>query len=281
MQCWTFCCWCAFKIRIWSWAESELAIISTIPLCVCLSFMYIFLEFKCEKLLEYKCASLSDTYSERTTSNHQLFNRSYLLVSYLVLAIEKIYVTSILHWTVLDSLLCGLEQLGFRPFRNFKLVAASVSLFWYFQSSGSSFISRISFSLFFEVGIISNGHLYLSWSIVSLYFYLLLILMISLTGLQDTMMMGADYYDTEAERASALAEDSVPLGVGENTKIRFYYQYLGLNLTWWSVIWHLLMGFIFLSRNCIIDKNARIGKNVVIANTDVTSLSLTVSCVIK
>ncbi|CAN6469595.1 unnamed protein product [Victoria cruziana] len=58
--------------------------------------------------------------------------------------------------------------------------------------------------------------------------------------LKDTMMMGADYYDTEAERASALAEDSVPLGVGENTKIR----------------------------NCIIDKNARIGKNVIIANTD-------------
>lgn len=58
--------------------------------------------------------------------------------------------------------------------------------------------------------------------------------------LKDTMVMGADYYQTEAERASFLAEGKVPVGVGENTKIR----------------------------NCIIDKNARIGKNVIIANAD-------------
>ncbi|ERM94645.1 hypothetical protein AMTR_s00011p00201790 [Amborella trichopoda] len=58
--------------------------------------------------------------------------------------------------------------------------------------------------------------------------------------LQDTMMMGADYYQTEAEIAALLAEGKVPVGVGQNTKIR----------------------------NCIIDKNAKIGKNVVIANTD-------------
>ncbi|KAG2269684.1 hypothetical protein Bca4012_062702 [Brassica carinata] len=58
--------------------------------------------------------------------------------------------------------------------------------------------------------------------------------------LQDTMMMGADFYQTEAEIASLLAEGKVPIGVGENTKIR----------------------------NCIIDKNAKIGKNVVIANAD-------------
>lgn len=58
--------------------------------------------------------------------------------------------------------------------------------------------------------------------------------------LQDTMMMGADYYQTESEIASLLAEGKVPVGVGENTKIR----------------------------NCIIDKNAKIGRNVVIANTD-------------
>ncbi|KAI3440984.1 Glucose-1-phosphate adenylyltransferase [Psidium guajava] len=56
--------------------------------------------------------------------------------------------------------------------------------------------------------------------------------------LKDTMMMGADYYQTEAERAAFLAEGKVPIGVGRDTKIR----------------------------NCIIDKNARIGKNVVIAN---------------
>lgn len=58
--------------------------------------------------------------------------------------------------------------------------------------------------------------------------------------LKDTMMMGADYYQTEAERAALLAEGKVPIGVGQQTKIR----------------------------NCIIDKNAKIGKNVVIANND-------------
>ncbi|KAL8127167.1 glucose-1-phosphate adenylyltransferase large subunit 1 [Apium graveolens] len=58
--------------------------------------------------------------------------------------------------------------------------------------------------------------------------------------LEDTMMMGADYYQTESEVASLLAEGKVPIGVGQNTKIR----------------------------NCIIDKNAKIGKNVIIANKD-------------
>uniref|UniRef100_A0A0E0LIW0 Glucose-1-phosphate adenylyltransferase n=1 Tax=Oryza punctata TaxID=4537 RepID=A0A0E0LIW0_ORYPU len=57
--------------------------------------------------------------------------------------------------------------------------------------------------------------------------------------LKDTMMMGADYYQTEAERFSELSDGKVPVGVGENTKIR----------------------------NCIIDKNARIGKNVIIMNS--------------
>lgn len=57
---------------------------------------------------------------------------------------------------------------------------------------------------------------------------------------QDTMMMGADYYQTESEIASLLAEGKVPIGVGQNTKIR----------------------------NCIIDKNAKIGKDVVITNKD-------------
>eukprot|EP00262_Sarcandra_glabra_P021587 TRINITY_DN9217_c0_g2_i1.p1 TRINITY_DN9217_c0_g2~~TRINITY_DN9217_c0_g2_i1.p1 ORF type:complete len:527 (-),score=75.32 TRINITY_DN9217_c0_g2_i1:331-1911(-) len=58
--------------------------------------------------------------------------------------------------------------------------------------------------------------------------------------LKDTMMMGADYYQTEAEIASLLAEGKVPIGVGQNTKIR----------------------------NCIIDKNAKIGKDVVIENKE-------------
>ncbi|GLT78450.1 hypothetical protein SLA2020_499860 [Shorea laevis] len=57
--------------------------------------------------------------------------------------------------------------------------------------------------------------------------------------LKDTMMLGADYYETDAEVASLLAEGRVPIGIGENTKIK----------------------------DCIIDKNARIGKNVVIANS--------------
>lgn len=37
---------------------------------------------------------------------------------------------------------------------------------------------------------------------------------------KDTMMMGADYYQTESEIASLLAEGKVPIGVGPNTKIQ-------------------------------------------------------------
>ncbi|KAF7829645.1 glucose-1-phosphate adenylyltransferase large subunit, chloroplastic/amyloplastic-like [Senna tora] len=58
--------------------------------------------------------------------------------------------------------------------------------------------------------------------------------------LVDTMMMGADSYQTDSEIACLLAQGKVPVGVGENTKIR----------------------------NCIIDKNAKIGRNVVIANSE-------------
>lgn len=36
---------------------------------------------------------------------------------------------------------------------------------------------------------------------------------------QDTMMIGADYYQTEAEIAAYLAEGRVPVGVGKDTKI--------------------------------------------------------------
>uniref|UniRef100_A0A0V0IKF5 glucose-1-phosphate adenylyltransferase n=1 Tax=Solanum chacoense TaxID=4108 RepID=A0A0V0IKF5_SOLCH len=57
---------------------------------------------------------------------------------------------------------------------------------------------------------------------------------------KDTMMMGADYYQTESEIASLLAEGKVPIGVGPNTKIQ----------------------------NCIIDKNAKIGKDVIILNKE-------------
>ncbi|GAB4837890.1 Glucose-1-phosphate adenylyltransferase large subunit 1 [Ancistrocladus abbreviatus] len=58
--------------------------------------------------------------------------------------------------------------------------------------------------------------------------------------LKDTLMMGADYYQTEPEIAALLAEGKIPIGIGENTKIR----------------------------NCIIDKNAKIGKDVIIMNQD-------------
>nr|GMD05047.1 glucose-1-phosphate adenylyltransferase large subunit 1-like [Ipomoea batatas] len=58
--------------------------------------------------------------------------------------------------------------------------------------------------------------------------------------LKDTLMMGADYYETESEIASLLADGKVPIGIGHNTKIS----------------------------NCIIDKNVRIGKDVIIANKD-------------
>jgi len=54
-------------------------------------------------------------------------------------------------------------------------------------------------------------------------------------------MMGADFYETEEEVAELLKNGKIPLGVGANSRIS----------------------------NCIIDKNARIGKNVIIANTDV------------
>ncbi|RDX79074.1 Glucose-1-phosphate adenylyltransferase large subunit 2, chloroplastic, partial [Mucuna pruriens] len=37
--------------------------------------------------------------------------------------------------------------------------------------------------------------------------------------LKDTMMMGADYYQTEVEIASLLAAGNVPIGIGKNTKI--------------------------------------------------------------
>ncbi|KAL0348821.1 UNVERIFIED_CONTAM: Glucose-1-phosphate adenylyltransferase large subunit, chloroplastic [Sesamum angustifolium] len=58
--------------------------------------------------------------------------------------------------------------------------------------------------------------------------------------LKDTVVLGADYYETDSEIALALSKGKVPLGIGENTRIR----------------------------ECIIDKNARIGKNVVIENSE-------------
>nr|ARA71546.1 ADP-glucose pyrophosphorylase large subunit [Eleusine coracana]ARA71547.1 ADP-glucose pyrophosphorylase large subunit [Eleusine coracana] len=58
--------------------------------------------------------------------------------------------------------------------------------------------------------------------------------------LKNTMMMGADMYETEDEIARLMSDGKVPIGVGENTKIS----------------------------NCIIDMNARVGRNITITNTE-------------
>ncbi|KAG6519273.1 hypothetical protein ZIOFF_022766 [Zingiber officinale] len=58
--------------------------------------------------------------------------------------------------------------------------------------------------------------------------------------IKNTLMFGANTYETDEQIASLLEKGMVPIGVGQNTKIR----------------------------NCIIDTNARIGQNVVIANKD-------------
>lgn len=42
-------------------------------------------------------------------------------------------------------------------------------------------------------------------------------------------MLGADYYETDAEITSLLAEGRVPVGIGENTKIT--YKFLKI----WSI----------------------------------------------
>ncbi|KAF6159908.1 hypothetical protein GIB67_032992 [Kingdonia uniflora] len=39
--------------------------------------------------------------------------------------------------------------------------------------------------------------------------------------MKDTMMMGSDYYQTEAEITSIMGEGKVPMGVGSKTKISF------------------------------------------------------------
>lgn len=59
-------------------------------------------------------------------------------------------------------------------------------------------------------------------------------------------MMGADYYQTEAERFSELSDGKVPVGVGENTKIRLVFlkkicctNIMHIPLTWSFVIQEL------------------------------------------
>ncbi|QCE01890.1 glucose-1-phosphate adenylyltransferase small subunit 2, chloroplastic [Vigna unguiculata] len=58
--------------------------------------------------------------------------------------------------------------------------------------------------------------------------------------IEDTLLMGADYYETDADKRFLAAKGSVPIGIGKNTHIK----------------------------RAIIDKNARIGDNVKILNAD-------------
>ncbi|KAK1439727.1 hypothetical protein QVD17_05547 [Tagetes erecta] len=58
--------------------------------------------------------------------------------------------------------------------------------------------------------------------------------------IEDTLLMGADYYETDADRMLLAAKGGVPIGIGKNTHIK----------------------------RAIIDKNARIGENVKIINSD-------------
>ncbi|MBP0016552.1 MAG: glucose-1-phosphate adenylyltransferase [Cyanobacteria bacterium SBLK] len=58
--------------------------------------------------------------------------------------------------------------------------------------------------------------------------------------IEDTLLMGADYYEPFAERQSGLQNGKIPIGIGEGSTIR----------------------------RAIVDKNARIGKKVLILNKD-------------
>ncbi len=60
-------------------------------------------------------------------------------------------------------------------------------------------------------------------------------------SVENSLIMGSDFYESHAERSSGGRYDNqIPLGIGENSKIR----------------------------RAIVDKNARIGKNVLIMNKD-------------
>jgi glucose-1-phosphate adenylyltransferase len=58
--------------------------------------------------------------------------------------------------------------------------------------------------------------------------------------IDNALLMGSDYYESPAERVKAVETGKVPLGVGANTTIQ----------------------------KAIVDKNARIGRNVRIINKD-------------
>jgi glucose-1-phosphate adenylyltransferase len=59
-------------------------------------------------------------------------------------------------------------------------------------------------------------------------------------SIEDTLVIGADYHQSQKERLHDIEKDFPPVGIGENTIIK----------------------------KAIIDKNARIGRNVKIINKD-------------
>ena len=58
--------------------------------------------------------------------------------------------------------------------------------------------------------------------------------------IENSMIMGADYYESDDQRTALLAEGKVPIGIGANSHLR----------------------------QVIVDKNGRIGKNCKILNTE-------------
>lgn len=54
-------------------------------------------------------------------------------------------------------------------------------------------------------------------------------------------MLGADFYETEAEVASVVAEGSVPVGIGENTKIKWEQAYMKPFLSFERAKWNCFM----------------------------------------
>lgn len=44
---------------------------------------------------------------------------------------------------------------------------------------------------------------------------------LAIKQMQDTVMLGADFYETDAEVAALLSEGRVPIGIGENSRIRY------------------------------------------------------------
>ncbi|MBR8829653.1 MAG: Glucose-1-phosphate adenylyltransferase [Chroococcopsis gigantea SAG 12.99] len=59
-------------------------------------------------------------------------------------------------------------------------------------------------------------------------------------SIEDTMLMGSDFYESYSEREALLKEGKIPMGIGAGSTIR----------------------------RAIVDKNARIGKNVLLLNKD-------------